>query len=810
MTAPPRLNGPPKGRARLAALLLGAVAGPAFAQSPPAVAGGTPLDGTFTGLVVCGAQVDRIQLTLATTEGSKVSGTVQRQPWLNAPHRQASGGAAVPVIGIYVAATGLFQLRTPAAAAPTVHDGALALRGGLQPGGDGLVAAPPGGGGVAAGRTCNVVVARRGSTLPAEWQALEREAEPGATGGMASMLLQLPEKLEQGRDFLRRECAAPLMPWLQQLHKLSTPEDLLRANVALLMFADESFVPHFGKRFAALSAQERMAYRVQQSGSCARDPRMRDPQMQRIMPNELLRAFHNMRDFPDVAKAAAAIPLGELRRWRDAALASLPAPSAVPGDAATYDLLLQWGRVLVEPLWLAEGRAFEQAVKDVRDRAWVHQLAQEFEAAKPYMLADLLTMNRVARGFASAQERYPALHSEDLAPLQAAITAFVREHVMATADAWAAKTSSPAQARLMAEAPGSLPGIAARLEAPQREALRELLAAHRRDLVVRMAQAERQLLQQRAAAPNAGAASVAELVHDEQRLAREYGDYAELWRETPFAELAAERAALRQDLLARAAPELEALAQKAPHGRELARLRATYLLPQDAAGGAGARFAAALDARADQVAPFRRLPAGAFFDALYADDAEGVAAFDAEVAARYREAWEQTKPMYQILDLIVSAAGGQRRVQPVVSEHVQRAYDRASLITPIMALYLGRYGFEDRYKRCIESDAEPRAVRFTTVEVKKRWGFESRSVTSDETVVFVINKRFKAVADELGVNFKQSEGVVDLERLFFSPDAAPTTDDALRGVRALMSQFDCDSEVVKRLEPRMIRHFLHR
>ena len=761
------------------------------------------IDGVYAGLTVCGASVDRIQLRLQGEQGGRVHGTVQRSPWLNPAPRQPSG-PAVPVTGSFGSNTGLFRLQSAPGAVPRGSE--VALLGGLQAEGDGLVAGPPGGGVVVgSGSLCHIVVARRGSDLPAEWAALDREPEPGATGGMASLLLQIPEKLEQARDMLRRECPAPIMPWLQQLQTLSTPDDLRRANVGRLMFADEAFVPHFGKPFAALSAQERMVFRVQQSGSCGTDRRVRE--LNRQMPSELLRAFHNMRDFPDVAKAAARISLGELRRWRNGTLSWLQSQPAV--DVQVLDGVRQWGRVLVEPLWLEEGRAFDHALVSARKAFWLQLLARDFEAARPEAMTDLLAMEQLARGITRARQRFAELQAEDLAPLQATIGSFVREQVFATSDAWAATTTSPGQAELMAEAPGSLPGIAALLDEPRREALRLRLSSHRRELVARLAQAERLALQRRAAVPADGASAVAELVRDEQRLLREYGA---LLGEAAFGDLMAERAAYRQSRLAAAATELEAMARSSPHGRDLARLRSTYLLPADAASAGGARFAAALDARADQIAPFRALPAGAYFDALYGDDAEGVAAFDAAFAARYRSLWEATKPLYQMADIMLSAAGGQRRVQPVVSGHVQAAYERASPITPIMAIYLGRYGIEKRYERCIEPDATRPRVRYTSVEVKKYWGYESRTITSEATVEFVINPRFKPVADVLGVNMVQSDGFAALERLFFSPDAAPTTHEAYQGVQALMSStsFECNSKVVRRLEDRMIKHFLNR
>lgn len=761
---------------------------------------GAGIDGSYSGLVVCGARVDRIQLQLSSEDGGRFRGSVQQMPWLN-PTGGSMGSVAVPVVGSYGADTGLFQLRSPPGAAPRGSE--VALVGGLQADGSGLVAGPPGGNRVSSGSLCGMVVARRGAQMPDEWMALEREAAPGAAGGMAALLLQVPEKLEQGRDLLRRECAAPLMPWLQQLPGLSSLEDLRRGNVSALMMADSAFVPHFGKSFDALTAQERLAFRVQQSGSCARDPRLRE--LHRLIPNELLRAFHNLRDFPDVAKAAARIPLGELRRWRDGALTQLQVRP--PADAQVIDTLLQWGQVLVDPLWLSEGRAFSERVVSARAEGWVRWLTREFESVKPQAMSNLLTLEQVARSANSARQRFPMLREEDVVPLRAAITTFVREQVLDTADAWAGTTTHPAQARLMAEAPTSLPGIAALLDEPRRDALRQRLATHRRDLIVRIVQAERQSWQRQLAALPTGLDGLAELVRHEQRQAREPTG---LEREDGFAELADERAQARRERLARLAPELEAMVRRAPHGRELMRLRSTYVLPQDMASPAGARVEAALAERAGVVAPFRDLPAGAYFDALFADDIEAVKDFDAATAARYRSHWEQTKPIFQILDVLASAGTGQRRVQPVVSERVQRAYDRASLITPIMALYLGRYGFERRFQPCVEADALRPRIRYTTIETKRRWGFESSTVASDETVEFVINRRFAAVADDLGVGLKQSEGLVGLERLFFSPDAAPTTDDALRGVRALMSGFDCSDERIRRLEDRMVRHYLRR
>lgn len=781
---------------RTAALLAWSAACGASAQAQQAIR----IDGHYAGVVVCGARVDRVLLQLQADDRGQLSGTVQRSPWLNAPAREP-GGSPIKVVGYYGGPWRLFQLRSAPGAAP--RGGEFALVGGLQADGDGLVAVPPGHA-VGSGATlCDVVAARRGTDLPADWAALAGEPEPGATGGMASLLLQLPEKLEQGRDLLRRECPAPVMPWLQQLQTLSSTDELRRGNVSLLMLADEAFVPHFGKPFSALSAQERAVFRVQQSGSCAKDPRVRA--LHPVMPNELLRAFINMRDFPDVAKAAARLPVGELRRWRSGMLAALQAHTGTDGQP--LDDLLQKGGLLVKPLWQAEGRAFTQAVSAARAASWVQYLAQEFERVRPEAMSNLLTLERVARGVATMQRRFDVLRPEDVAPLQATITAFVREHVSAAADAWASTATTAAQAELMAEATGGLPGLAALLDEPQREALRQRLARHRVDLVGRIANTERLALQQRVATLPHGTEGLAALVRDEQRLAREQ---ASLLREEPFVALAAQRAAVRQDRLAHAAPELEAMVNRATHGRELARVRNAYLLPQDTASPGGARVLAAIEARSDQVAPFRSLPAGAYFDALYADDVQGLADFDAATAARYRVHWEQTKPLYQMADILVSAGTGQRRVQPAVSKFVERAYERASLITPIMALYLGRYGIERGYQRCIEADADRPRIRYTTVETRKRWGFESSTVTADETVEFVINKRFKAVADELGVGLRQSEGLIGLDRLFFAPDAAPTTDEALRGVRALMSGFGCDDERIRRLETRMVRHFLLR
>jgi hypothetical protein len=756
--------------------------------------------GTYSGIVGCRGAIDRFTITLETDARGFAAATYTRQPWVQGLPRPADTPAAGTqrLVGAYDGRTGVFGLRpVPGAPRDPQQSRPLRLLGVFQDGAAGLVMRPR----LADGSWCDIHVARRGDDLPREWRAVADQPPPRQAGG-GFAILRLGQKVDEARDALRRRCEAPLMPWLQQLSTLADSNDVRRGAMLPNLFSDTLFVPHFGKPFSALSGGERTEFDVQLRGSCSLNKDARLQQLATLLPSELPLAFMNLpQGFPDIDKVASNIVFGELRRWRDHARARL---EEVARQAQHPGLVEQWlaaAQPMTELLLAAERRSFDEFARTAKTEMGMALLMSRIEQSPMATQPTLEGLERLITETRAARREMPTLSEADFQRVQERLASLVAAQAVPAADAWAAAARGAEDVHQMARWREQFPQLVALLPEPRRQALFERIGRNRFEVLTRLAQQEAAHHDTLREPARPALAALERLVAEQARLERSYGT---LLAEAPFAAANAARAAARAQLLQAAEPELLAALTSAPHLSALKALRSRYLVAADAGEGAPRRVADAWQARAQAITPFLGYPAEDYFSALYAGDFDTVRRADQQLVARARATLAGVAPMLRLYDLMLG--GGRSRTGPA-TELAEAGVARITHLSPMLALYLGRWQVEARYKPCLEPSAKITVITTVTTTMKERFGLES-TTTRQSSQIFYVPARHEALALQVGL--ADSKGLSELTDLFLAPGGALTTTAVLDSLQQMMRTLDCRGPEAQQMERQMLKYWVER
>lgn len=757
--------------------------------------------GTYTGIVGCRGAIDRITLTLQPDARGLLSASYSRQPWVEQMPRPADHPAvtAVPLAGAYDSRTGVFGLgpapgspRDPRSQRPVL------LLGVFQDGATGLVMRPRFGD----GSWCEVHVARRGGDLPREWQAVAEQPAPRPPGFGGFALFKLPQKLSAARDALRRQCEAPVMPWLQQLGTLVDAQDFRRGVVLANLFSDALFVPHFGKPFAQLSDGDRADFSAQLRGSCSlqKEGRLRD--LMTVLPGELPLAFMNAPQvLPDVDKVASNAVLSELRRWRDHARLRLEEVSTQAQHPGLVDQWLTAAKPMTDLLLAGERRAFDELAVASRRGMGLALLTQKIEQSPAATAPTLDALERLITEVRGARREMPSLTDADFQQANERLATFVAAQIGAAADVHGAAAQTADDALRLGRWRESHPQVWAILPEPRRQDAWDRIDRARLALVTRLAQDEARAYTQRRTATLPPLLALERLVEEEAQLARAY---TTLLRETPFAEFNATRAAVRLQALQGAEPELQAAFAAAPHLRPLKALRSRYIAESDLSSAPGQRLARGWQARASAISPFSGYPAEDYMSALYSGDLDAVREADAQLVARARAQVAALGPVFSLMDMLARGAGGNAAGSRLATDAMDASIARLSHVTPMLALYLGRWQREPGYKACLQPAATITVTTRVTETTRNRFGWEN-TTTSESQQTFVVPQRHAALAERVGL--KDGKGLSQIVDNFFTPGGALTFTAALDSVQRMMRELDCDSPAARRMDAQMVSYF---
>ena len=757
--------------------------------------------GTYTGIAGCRGAIDRITLTLQPDARGLLSATYSRQPWVQQMPRPTDQPVvnALPLVGAYDSRTGVFGLG-PAPGSP--RDPRMLrpvqVLGVFQDGAAGLVMRPRFGD----GNWCEVHVARRGTDLPREWQAIAEQPAPKPPGSSGFAIFKLPEKVIAARDALRRECEAPVMPWLQQLTNLVDAQDFRRDVVLANLFSDALFVPHFGKPFSKLSDSDRADFSAQLRGSCSVQKEGRLRNLMTVLPGELPLAFMNAPQvLPDVDKVASNTVLSELRRWRDHARNRLEEVSTQAQHPGLVDQWLTAAKPMTDLLLSGERRAFDELALASRRSMGVVFLTQKIDQSPAASAPTLDALERLITEVRGARREMPSLTEAAFQQANERLAAFVAAQVGAAADAHGAAAQTASDALNLGRWRETYPQVWAMLPEPRRQDPWDRIDRARLALVTRLAQDEARAFAERRTSTLAPLPQLERLMEEEARLAR---TYTTLLRETPFAEFNAARSAARVQALQLAEPELQAAFAATAHLRPLKALRSRYLSDLDLGSAPGQRLAQAWQTRAAAISPFSGYPAEDYMSALYSGDFETVRQTDAQLVARARALTAALGPIFSFMDMLGrGAAGGALGSRPA-SEAVDASIARLSHVTPMLALYLGRWQREPGYQACLQPATKITVTTRVTETTRYRFGLEN-TTTSESQQIFFVPERHAALAERVGL--KDSKGLSQLSDNFFAPGSALTFTAALDSMQRMMRELDCQSPAARRMDAQMVSYY---
>lgn len=442
--------------------------------------------------------------------------------------------------------------------------------------------------------SCTLAVAARGSRLPGDWADIVAAAPAqGPNNGLAPRgpaILRAPGKLAQ--LFSSDDCTPALLEWLADADRLAAerggvpPQALLR-----LMFADAAFTPRFGKPFRQLSEGDREQLH-RRMGKCAAHPDFRS-RAQRL-PGAVLSAFVDMTHFSHFEKNAAALSLGELRRWADEFRTQTQRGSTAGMDPSLPEATLAAAAPLLAQLWPAERQALladAQAAKPALALAWMGRRLDSGLAAPP---ADADGWEALAGSLARDHAVHPYVAAADLRPLQGRLGVAASRAAPALVDAAAARATADAAAiEALSNWPDRHPQLWARVDPDTQAAQRAKLDARRAQLIGELVESRRRGFAERIAAPRGLQALVA-AVGAEAALASELAPFE---RDARVAAFAQERSAARAALRERHGEAVISEIGRATATSQLDELERSTLAVGDAATPGGRKVQDALAAR---------------------------------------------------------------------------------------------------------------------------------------------------------------------------------------------------------------------
>lgn len=762
------------------------------------------LAGRYVGVAACGPVVISSQLDLDVSPTGVVTGRYAQRP--SAGGEQAHPPFEHAVMAGYDPLTGVIAINPDSLASSDRTRARLPRTIGLVVAeGSTIVAAAPRAGAQAG---CSPLTLRRANAWPDDWRYIEEAAGSGGPGaGQRRRGLPLFDIGNKLRSLWGGGCSERMVGWVAQLKTVlvgGTGDVPVQWN----LFTDPYFVPFFDKPFRALAAGEREAIGNALRSECPKSAPYRDASRQLL--NGVAETFL---DQPGIARAevhTTNVAQAELRRWMKH---TLDRTQTVGQDGATPELVDELMR-LTQPLlglvWPSERAAFETGMQQARVTIAFVSMKKRIEAGGGPTSSALDTLEQTTRWLAEVRRPQaalpgqrpppppPALNAAQWAELDQLLAATLEREAPPAAARLANEMTAPVQADQLRRWTEIFANVAPRLSGSARAAVQRSFDDRQQAIETEQAASERAKVQATLASASSPADKLKALVAQARRADELISPYL---KGATWAAFQQEAALARAPLLAQVQGELTQQLPRVQNRRELDALLAAFMRPVDRDSEPGRAVMAQVQRRAAEIAPFGALPAGEYFDALYAGDFRTVAQLDADLAASVRDG--TIAGVRNATERLMGRVT-ERRTDVIGEAFLQWATGSGfSLAHPLASLFIINY--EAVYGRaCMGSDAREITILTTTYERgRDAFGtpYERNLGTSTRTV------RVKASLASLAMTLQLDDPTMGARLLdYFRARATLGAGDVVASTRTLMRDLGCSDPRLLRLEDRLVEY----
>lgn len=762
-----------------------------LAEEPPFPATGQ-IAGQWDGVFQCDGYTTSFAVRLQLPAGDTVSGSIERQilgPNLKA-HRQPYE-KTLAINGQYDAQTGAIAFGTG-----TGRQQELVIRGIVSPNGDRMTGTAQ----WALGRGCSPVVMGR-----------------NFGGEVKNILSRANTKAYRPKVDPRASCEARVENWVSQpLSYEQYTYQMRNAGdyAALALFEDSRFKPFFGKSFSKMSSRDLIGLENQVARACwAKVDSIGGDAKTANSVLSILRLQRGGTVSAQIYPYAAAIA----RSWQEQAVAS-----SGTNSPQQLQRLTQIAQLFTQVLWPEGGFNFtvqvanrKSAVGADRMVAALATLLQNDAPGFEQLESVALFEQRFVVGHSSAMESptrvtrrsrqevdarrqaQQAARAEQSAEFvvsaEAAdaarqdIRTYANEHAVRAAQSYAEQQQTPEQVQvnLLPVGQRTNQNLQTYLTTDTARQVNRIFVAQRDRQAAQFAALEMQAYPSRKAQAANGLAGLATLNAYFRQLQGRYGALLTL---SAFDKLRTLTAKDRLSRLQEAQPQLLAQLHASNTVAGMETLLANAVLDEDQQSAAFALVRQAFAARQRELAPFTDYPGAAYLNAIYAGDMRTVETIDNEYQERFKQAMREM------------GGGG------VFNGLYELAIDQIRLVEPATAVYLLNY--QKNSARCLRADAASFTVTTTvpTVTTTNLLGVEmARSEGYTINSSFKVNKEFEATFRKVGT-MKPNDFLGSMVDQFLGNGGITAVN---QGVRKMMRDHACDSDVIERMEDRM-RSAFHR
>ena len=749
--------------------------------------------GDWQGVYQCSGYAAGFDLQITQVDGQQITAVLSRK--LYGPNGKVLGHSQPPTVsmsGRYLASKGHFALETNRTARPRT-----ALNGVIDPTTQRIAAQ------IVTGyeKNCSYAIAGK-NRAGTKFKTFARSHRNYSRRSRATPAQSCPGDVT---NWLSQPL--PLTQYTQAVYRYSR-------YGALEFFTDDKFVPFFGKPFGELSNRDVLKLASQVRGPCWSLANKIEKNGR--IGSDLLGALGStsLTDVLIYPEAKAII-----RNWRDAAIAGMDTQSQ-----QQVRQLTQLGAAVLPILWPIEEYDIRPLIANKQNQQGAETVLAQLEQMieqRPYDFSALQRLvsfgesvrvdtneyslpsldpqirtqqrnqqqNRRRSGTANTKPvaktnrlSLPQVSAQTADEVRTTIRTKVNEQIRLVLPAYLAPKRTPQAVReqLRPINSGGYASLAKYLNPDTTQWFDEAISKARHTRLQQFARNERTRYDNTAAIDDVSLATLQTVNSFESQFRTEYAD---LWRSTEFAEFNSHRVKHRKTLLEGNATTIAEQLSRAIDMRQLDATRSSYLQANTVGVVVPQPIQRAYQQRRKQLRPFDGYPGQDFLNAVYTGDMTAVRrynrAYSAEMQQRIRGFLGAGDPRAQGLGVLASYA---------------------SLSTPMLATYL--FSYEKEFGSCLTD----RAVDFrvtTTVpgtSISNLLGVEiSRTYGYTQITRYRVNPEFVGIFREIGKTNPGGFFSLLSDQMLSRGQVASMRS----GIKKMMSEYQCDSAVVKQMETHM-------